>query len=343
LYRSLDSPDVTYIAFDLANASLWITQAFCKDWHQRAQFARKHLTREQVATQTAFAREAIANKLRAVKTGTAILSAESISRLKRDEICDLVDSVRSHAHEIRAIGYIRAPKSYAESVFQERLKHIPTSFTESMIRVKYKKLIQALDDALGQENVEIGKFDRATLTGGCVVKDFCRKVGISLRDEDISTSNESLSLPAVQLLYLLWKYHPKFYRPRAPRLHALLLRLVGRSGGHVDHRIIAHLIEHLSQFPGPKMHFHADAYRKVVSVDEAELEWLRQRTGISFAEDIHAHDDIGIRDEGDLMTPDEQTVRRLLDKLTLNVEDAPYLMADPELLARHVRLLACGQ
>jgi hypothetical protein len=261
--------------------------------------------------------------------------------LSEQELKMFIDLVQPFTSKIKAIGYVRAPKAYTESVFQQKLKTAPVQLGKPLIDISYKRLIGALDAVLGESNVEVYKYDRSALEGQCVVKDFCYHCGIDIQDKDVVSSNESLSQPAVQLLYMLWKYYPEFYRPRRSGIQTVLAKLLGRSlKSDVNQRIIANAVEHISQFPGMKMKLHSDAYLKMVNIDVGEHEWLEKRTGITFDEELHAHDNSGIRDEEDMMQIETETIRLLLEKLDMEPDGASRLGRNHRLLAEHIHMLA---
>lgn len=337
---SLELPDVTFINFGRPNPSFQITQGFSKNFHKRPIFAREQLTAKDIEDRTSKSRDQLTKALRSVKTKRAILSAEAIANLDPTEIADFIMFVRPFTAKIRALGYVREAKSYAESVFQERIKHCALELNKFLVKIKYRQLIEGLDAVLGKDNVEVYKFDRRTLQRGCVVKDFCYRCDIDLQDDQIILSNESLSRSSVQLLYILWKYYPEFYRTQYTVVQKLSAKSTRRSlDSKINQSIIRNAVEKVSQFPGMKMKLHSDLYRKIVNIDEKELEWLEKRTGITFDEDIYAHDNIGIKDEKDMMRFEPDTVRLLLENLELKPNNACRLINNHKLLAKHILML----
>ncbi len=334
---NLDSSEFTYIHFGQPNPSLQVTQGFSEGWEKRPVFARQHLKKEDVESRTVRARKAVLKQFRSIKTDRAVFSAEAFAHLNRQELKEFINLVRPFTSEIRAIGYVRSPKSYTESVFQQKIKRSRIKLGEPLVNINYKRLIEGLDEALGKSNVEVYEFNRDTLQGGCVVRDFCYRSGIAVQDNKIVSSNESLSRPAVQLLYILWKYYPEFYRPHYSAIQILSAKLSGRNlANEVNRDLIVNAVEQLSQFSGMKMKLHSDAYRKIVSIGEGELEWMENRTGITFDEDIYAYDDIGIKDEEDMMQVDIGTIRSLLEKLGSELDSATHLIHNHKLLAKHI-------
>lgn len=340
LYQGLYNEELAYIQFGGANSSLWITQGFNKRWPKKPAFALQKISRKEVKKRTAQSRDEIIKKISCIKAKKAVLSAEAIAHLAPEETSDLIETLMPFASSIRAIGYVRAPKSYAESVFQERIKRAPIGIKKPLGLIPYRSMIEGLDEALGRDNVEVCKFDRKALRDGCVVKDFCFRAGIEVPYGSIVSSNKGLSRPAVQLLYLLWKYYPNLKFPRISKIRAFFMKFSGLDvAAHIDREALEIAVERVSEFHGDKMRLHSDAYRRLVVVNQADLEWLDQRAGIVFDEDIYAYDETGIKDEGDLIRLAPSTVQLLLEKLEMDTSSVPRLMEDHKLLARHIHML----
>jgi hypothetical protein len=71
-------------------------------------------------------------------------------------------------------------------------------------------LFEKFDDVLGRENVRLWKFDPPSFPNGCVVQDFCTRLGIALPRERVIRVNASISREAVQLLYTYRKLGRNF-------------------------------------------------------------------------------------------------------------------------------------
>jgi hypothetical protein len=331
---ALDDDSFNYIHFGRPNPSLQIVKGYSANWHRRKKFARHNPTEKDIHRGTTKSQEALVKAIQSAPSKKTILSSEAIAHLKPDEIQKLISDIRPYTKSIRAIGYLRPLKSYAESVFQERLKRAPLSLDEFTVPVKYRQLIEGLDDTLGHENVSVYKFDRSEFEQGCVVRDFCQHVEIELKSDDVISSNMSLSLQAVKLIYLLWKYHPEFYRVYENRVAALLAKVFpSKIKPNVNRKMIVNAVEKLSHLKGEKMFFHSDACQKIIEVDQGELAWIQNRTGINLEENIHAHDQSGIRDEAQLLNIEEDSIVWLLKHLSQPTDNVERLKNAPKQLA----------
>jgi hypothetical protein len=76
----------------------------------------------------------------------------------------------------------------------------------SSAQIDYRNRIETFDRVFGQENVIFRKFQPNTFPEGCVTRDFCRLIGISLNPSQIRRANESLRLDAVRLIFAYGKF-----------------------------------------------------------------------------------------------------------------------------------------
>lgn len=67
--------------------------------------------------------------------------------------------------------------------------------------VEYRACFEKIDDVFGRANVVLRKFDPQTFPSGCVVRDFCARLGTGFPTKCIIRDNESLPLEVVALLY----------------------------------------------------------------------------------------------------------------------------------------------
>ncbi len=142
-----------------------------------------------------------------------ILSAEILHALLRETKLHMLDFFARYRGDLQIAAYLRRPKSYVESAFQEVLKHGFHGLDHLDVAIVYREFFEPFDDALGRQNVSIRLFERPALHEGCVVADFAQTWGIDIDRTDISRERMSLSGEAVKLLYIYRRKHP-FFDPR---------------------------------------------------------------------------------------------------------------------------------
>lgn len=106
-------------------------------------------------------------------------------------------------------------------------------------------------------------FDRDCLREGCVVRDFCTRLGIPVAGIPITHRNQTLPFELVQLLYL-------FHR------HRLAGDRIGLTPGNFE-RLRARLDKIVD--PKLRLSFSEAVYRRLFSNMTDDLEWARHRFG----------------------------------------------------------------
>ncbi|MGZ8151558.1 MAG: hypothetical protein ACXW0Q_01220 [Methylovulum sp.] len=175
------------------------------------------------------------------------------------KILELKDWLTRHVEKVLIVGYIREPKSYMESSFQERLKGGYFNLDFEKLYPKYRERVEKFDNTFGKENVKLWKFSPAKFKNGCVVQDFCTRLGIEFPAALIKRTNESLSLGAISFLYTYRKYGP------------------GYGTGRMVIKENKLLINRLSQLAGSKMHFSWESVDPVLTAHRSDIQWIESR------------------------------------------------------------------
>lgn len=319
LHAALDSADFHYLSTGTANLNRTLINGF------RAN-ASQHFTNRFAAAQideAAASREAQSALSQSIREGgdrTAILSSEYLTSQARPEFERLADFLRTFYASTLFIGYVRKPKAYMESAFQQTLKVQFRPFGEKDSPVRYRQWLGKFYAYGGDSTVLLRPFERPALRNGCVVQDFCATLGIPFDPARVMNVNESISLPAVQLLYAYRKFGQASLQGRgAPAWRANLL-----------------LVERLRTLAGKRFSIHSTVYRSAMQGFMDEVGWAEERLGSSLAEDIEAGDDAAIRDEAGMLQIGEEQVA------WLNAQLAPAEQADaktPEEIAALVGTL----
>lgn len=297
LFQNLSDPGFHYVNLGGANASLGIVTAF------KATAARFHVhvkrgtSPEELLKLKRDAVERLTSELRCAGARTALLCGEAISGLQETELRDLFDCLARHRHAIAAVGYVRRPKEYMESIFQQKVKGGMHKFHVSGLAPRYQSLSRKFDVVLGRENVRLWLFDPKTFPRGCVVQDFCARLGIDFPPDGVIRVNEGLSLPALSLLFAYRKFGPGF--GVGPNVLRENRRLANR----------------VSRLPGPKLRLHSSLVVPVIEERREDIEWMEARLGVSLAEDLDAHDEGAIRSEEDLLKFSPETLQWLAEEL----------------------------
>ena len=126
--------------------------------------------------------------------------------LSSSELKQLYYQFADKVDHLNIVAYVRSPAAYLTSVFQQKVKggSLKNFKLEDRYR-NYENSFSKFDVVFGRDNVQLWKFDPRTFPDGCVVRDFCLRLGIDLPVERIVRANESPSRQIVSMLYMYRK------------------------------------------------------------------------------------------------------------------------------------------
>jgi hypothetical protein len=296
LMRRLSDERFRYLKLGYANGSYAIASAFKADPGRFHRHRKEGTSAEQLRQLREEAVNGLRSQLEAASGRTAILSAEVVFGFDETELQALCRALGRHG-AVTAVGYIRRPKEFIESTFQQLVKGGRSNFAVDRLFPRYRARLETIDAVLGRESTRIWLFDPASFPGRCAVQDFCARLGIGLRPEDVTRTNEGLSRPALALLYAYRKFGPGYgVGPQVMWENKLLVRRVRK-------------------LPGPKLRLHSSLVAPVLETKRPEIEWVQERLGASLAEDIAAHDEGAVRSEEDLLAFTPESLRWLAGEL----------------------------
>lgn len=249
------------------------------------------------------ARNGLKHSIESACGRTIIFSGEIIGHLfTLSELRRLCDYFREHFIQVDIVAYVRPPAAHMGSNFQQRVKDAGSKFHLHKDYINYREIFSKFDVAFGPENVYLWKFDPAIFPNGCVVRDFCNRLGIDFLSSRIKRVNESISREAIALLYT----YRKFGLARGSRTMT----------GPQNRKLIQQLIK----IGGTKFRLSPDLTRPVLANNRADIEWMEARLGQSLQEDLGEHQPGDVRDESSLLSPNPEAVGKLL---TLLGDSAP--------------------
>lgn len=202
----------------------------------------------------------------ACRNGTLILSGEGMaSPGSGGTLRRLQAFLRDRAGEVRVIGYVRPPRSFAASHFQQLLKGGRISTLDvAALWPGYRERFARLDALFGRENVTLRPYDRDRLRDGDVVADFLHLAGLAPPVGTPPEANTSLSAEATALLYL--------QRSRGEGFPAGFPGALQRN---------AEFIRRLRTIGQRKFDFSQGLWAPVLEANRADLDWMEDRLGTS--------------------------------------------------------------
>lgn len=252
----------------------------------------------------------------------SILSSENIHRIRPEDLQALHALYRSAGVTPHAVGYIRSPKSFMESAFQQRLKTGLDTLDMARLYPAYQRSYEKFITVFGTDHVHFWPFEPSLFKNRCAVQDFFTRLGLPLDKKQVQRVNESLSLHATQMLY-------------AYRKHAAL------HGGRAMGKGNRLLTFRLAELAGPKLRLHSTLVGPELARHAADIRWMEERLGTSLQEDINRDDERAIRSEADLLNFSPQALAWLAQQLGPCEQADKVRTGQPEAVAIGLHALRC--
>lgn len=284
LLRECADPRLRYLNLGTRGSGNIMVGAFfpdpLEDQHHRQR--RRGLGQASVQAENAETRASLARQLDALGERRALFSAELLANTQPEVVQAVHAFLARWCPDFLAVGYVRAPVGFMESVYQQHLKAGRAGFDLDKLYPRYRRRLRVFEELLGRERVQFWPFAPSRFPRGCVVRDFCTRLDIACGEADILRVNDSLSLDAIRLLYAYRRFGP------------------GYGTGEQAMRENRELIARLRTLEGPKLRIDATAVRPVLDAHRKDIEWAEERLGQSFTERLSEGPEC-IREEADLL------------------------------------------
>ncbi len=293
LFRSCTDERFHYIDLGSPNPSGRIATAFLREPQSFHIHRKRGTTPQELRRLRDETIAALVEQVNLARDKTAILSAEVISALAIDELARLCETLtRAGATRIKAVGYIRPPRSYLESAFQQSLKGGWRRPRLESVFPKYQHRFEKFDTVLGREQVTFWNFAPHTFPEHCVVQDFARRNGIDLGTQKPLKTNQALSLPAVQLLLIYRTFGPQSATGKAAIAQNRML------------------VSRLTGLRGAPLRFHPEYVAPSLQRHRTDIAWMEHRLGAPLVEEGAVHD-AAVRSDVDLLDVPQEALEWL--------------------------------
>jgi len=293
--------DVEYTYFDLKtiNHSLRIFSLFSLDKVARDLQTKNFSTSEIVDFNNDTQKMIIENILHA-KTPRMIISGENISLLSQKSLIHMKGFLLQYFEKITILGYVRSPKSYIQSMFQESVKRNGIGhFKLEKMYPSYRDKFEKFDIVFGRENVKLWKFDPKVFPLNDVSMDFCKKLNIHMDPKNIVHTNVTLSKESLSVLYIYRKYGSGF----------------GKGKNVISENF--HLIKLLGSMGKSKARFSFSLISEILEKNKNDIAWMENRLNDSLKEN-HKNFEDDIKKEEDLIQVNKEFVQVLTSKFRYN-------------------------
>jgi hypothetical protein len=306
LYYGLEDPRFHYIGFGQVNG----TRAMRTLYSAGSELCLLHHRLGWTTTQEATLRHTLEQRLQSGldrcdrRGATPIISAEGCWRMSSAELMRMKQDFESRGYVIEVLIYVRPLTAWYPSAFQEYIKwsgarFVPFDIFEELPGNRNEADLAAgleiMDAVFTPERVQVAIFEKEYLVGGCVVQDFCQRLGIAFPVSAIRRANESLGLDATRLLYTFYSRGAGFgLGPRVVEENLMLHRRLQRLGG-------------------PPFRYHSSLLQSRAKFIAHQHAVIEQRVRFPFVRNTDRNDDQnGICEEADLLVHSPESLNWLV-------------------------------
>lgn len=310
-YSGLLADEIHYISFGAANSSGALSRAF-----QPGRLVAD-IEAGDLSVRSARILESLESQLGNLpSTSVALLSAEALCTFSEQELIDFYCCVCTYVSEVELVGYVRSPVGYVSSAYQQRLKVAVSRFPGNNLVPDYKERFEKLERVFGASNVKYWPFVPRSFPGGCVVRDFCSRLGSDPGPQAIVRVNDSLSANAVALLYA----------DRAvsgPRSRAIR-----------DRQSERRFLRWLAELRGPKLKISPIALDAQLQNHRDGIEWIEKRVGSKFEDEGGGSNCRHVSCLDELLSLDHEGVEQVSRFLDCRLNPADYSRCSVDNLAK---------
>ncbi|MFB1504484.1 MAG: rhamnan synthesis F family protein [Thiocapsa sp. C3-sup] len=316
LFRGLKDPRFHYSDLHEANHSIPVSSVFISDPKCLLPHRLLGRTPEQIESYNDQVLNRLLNSFSAIAPGvTEIISGEEIGFLNHEELIRVKSFLGKHFERIQIMIYVRPPHSYITSAFCEIIKHGKNRFSFDDCDPKYVRF-ETFEQVFSRENVLLKPYVPSRLFKRDVVEDFCQTFGIEFEfNLAPERSNRSLSLEALQLIYIFNKY------------------------GAVTpdhHQLRDHLISRVAPLGGSKLVLDPSLIAPLIEKNRDGLSYIQSHLGFALEEEDEFEDPVTIFSEADLLSFSVTTLAALESQFDHSISDQLPAVQGPEVVAKRV-------
>lgn len=232
--QDYDDGDIFYAPLGDPNHSEALFTAFSSDPSDYHIWRDRGYSPAQIEEQRTLYLSKLNTALLRANRSTVVFSGEDAGVLDAEGKKQLIDYLQSNGRSVRVICYVRDPRSFAASFFQQALKGGLAEVPK--INPNYRLRLETLKHLLPESQLTVRRFDRESLIGGNIISDFAALTGLQTELLVDLKDNSSLPFSAMKMLFIfnrgamLSSGDDTLYRARIMFIGALRTAFADQSG-----------------------------------------------------------------------------------------------------------------
>lgn len=269
-FHGYDDGSLRYLDLGKPNHSLPLVAALMPDLENYHQIKKKGLSKKDIEVLKKRSWDLLLTSLEASRGKDVIISAEYFSQpgvAPRKNLERLGNILKKYFHHVKVIAYVRSPKSFMESAFQERVKGGDVKVSLSKLYPYYRERFQKLYEVFPGSCVSLIEYNPESFPLKSVVYDFAQRVGLNRDEVKPVTTNEKLGIRALSYLYS----YSLFVSNSVPEL-----RFINYS---------PEFVAGLRALEGPSFSISSSRLEEVLGSHKKDLDWIAKK--VCFDNDLN--------------------------------------------------------
>lgn len=199
------------------------------------------------------------------KGKSVLFSGEGLPKFSPPQLIKLKNFLSPYFDEIQVLAYVRSPRLYMSSAFQQIAKRSAVEVSSSLERVypRYQQRFEKFIEIFGKDNVKLWKFEPKEFAGGCVVNDFSKRLNSSIDTKKVIRVNEGLSREAMILIQVYFRFCRNEKNRHSKRSVSVAVKLQ----------------KYLSDLTGDKLKIDPAKLDEVVERNLEDIAWMEEALG----------------------------------------------------------------
>lgn len=264
LYKNDISPSFYYIDFGTPNHSSAFLSLFSEHPEKMHDNVKRGLNQQEIEEIRQRLEKKLVEQLRKEKAENYIFSGEGILHLNENELQKLKSFLQEYFSTITVVAYVREPRSFMESLYQQCLKGgLVNDFSVQRMYPRYKQKFVKFFNVFGDENIRLWEYNKDEFQDRNIVHDFCSKLGITYNGAPLDEVNSSLSVEATALLYVNRKFFPYGTGENAIAGNQRMIKALRSKGAD-------------------KFEIHYSVIESILAQKKNDIAWMEQKLGTKF-------------------------------------------------------------
>ena len=322
--NGIEDTKTEYLKLDTPNHGQHLRSISMEQKENYYFFKNKNFTLEDIEDFAKNSKKMIEKSILSSKKQSILMSGEDLYHATPSEIKSLKIFLEKFFKKIVVVAYVRPPKPFCESAFQQVVKfHKLSSFNRGYIYHPYKKIANYIN-IYGEKNVKILPFIPKKFYNNDLISDFCFCLDLKTQTSRLQNYNETLSKEAISILFAYNKFTD-----------------ISKDIESNEFLTQSHLVQMLDSFGKEKFKFSGNLIHSWIDqYYKEDFNWLLSRIDDQYREDfLFDPNEDGISSEEELLEYATKQIEPLVELVKDKKSIGFPLEKNPQTVAKLVNII----